>query len=304
VAIVWLMQPGRRRAVAVAAAVPLLACTAVFAKNAAQFGVYSSTSCSGINAQRVTILQLDRRELAAMIRRGELSRYAGRSPFGLPLEMPEVFRRAPRRGVPLLDRPLKSSHAPNLDHTAYLDICDHYLKDSLTVLRRHPDAFRAGVQQGAFIFWRPPSQYAFFSRRNRKAVKGIERAYGLVAYGQVRPATDYTALAFGPGQDFHVKRRIGEVAWLALAAYAVVAVAGLALLWRARRTGSLGSPFALVTAFVLLNVGWVTLVGTMLEAGENNRFRFLVDPLVLALLVGLASRALEHRRARMAYKRT
>ena len=36
-------------------------------------------------------------------------------------------------------------------------------------------------------------------------------------------------------------------------------------------------------------VVWVTLLGTTFEYAENNRFRFVVEPLIVLLFVGLGS---------------
>ena len=48
--------------------------------------------------------------------------------------------------------------------------------------------------------------------------------------------------------------------------------------------------------FVWFNVAWVTLVANAVEVGENNRFRSVTDPLVLALLAGLTVGWLTQRR--------
>lgn len=297
--IVWVFQPGRRRAVAAAAAVPLVLVVALYAKNYALFETVSSTSCSGINAARVTTFQLTEAEIGRLVRAGKISTFAAESPFALPTSRPEVFRREPKRGVPLLDRARKSTGAPNFDHAAYLDICDRYLEDARTVLREHPGAFKRGFQQGSFIYWRPPSQYPFLTQENRDAVTWPERAYGLLLYGQLRPATDLTGLALAPRGDYRVTRRIGEVAWFALIGYLAAIAFAVVLVARAVRRRR-AAPLDLVAAYVLFNVVWVTVVGTAFEAGENNRFRYLVDPLALALLASLVARVLARRRGRTA----
>lgn len=40
----------------------------------------------------------------------------------------------------------------------------------------------------------------------------------------------------------------------------------------------------LTAGFLVLNVIWIVVVGNAVELGENNRFRFVADPLCLALL--------------------
>jgi hypothetical protein len=289
VGLVWLAQPQRRRVIAVAAAVPVALTLVVYTKNFVMFDTLSSTSCPGINAARVTTFQLSKEEIRRRVREGRLSSFALEDAFGLAATRPELFDRGRRRGIALLDRKIKSTGAPNIDNAAYLQICPRYMEDAKTVLREEPDAFKRAVQQATFIYWRPPSQYAFLPRDNLADTRWIERAYGLVFYGQIHPAKDIEFLALEPRGDYSVRRRIGEVAWLALAAYLVAAAFAVAVLWRAIRARRV-TPLALVAAYALFNIAWVTVVGTGFEAGEKNRFRYLVDPLALALVAACLAR--------------
>jgi len=43
--------------------------------------------------------------------------------------------------------------------------------------------------------------------------------------------------------------------------------------------------------YSLLLIGWVAIVGNTFDVGENYRFRFLVEPVWLALAASLARRA-------------
>ena len=43
-------------------------------------------------------------------------------------------------------------------------------------------------------------------------------------------------------------------------------------------------PFSLTLLFLLINIIYVTLAGNFFEMGENNRFRFVIDPFVLIIL--------------------
>jgi hypothetical protein len=46
----------------------------------------------------------------------------------------------------------------------------------------------------------------------------------------------------------------------------------------------------------VFNMLWVVVVGNALELGENNRFRFVVDPLCVALLGRLITEGLDRLR--------
>ena len=280
VGIVWLLLPGRRRQVLAAAAVPVLIVAAIQVKDFAQFGNTSLTSCTGLSVWRVTTAQLSDADRRALVAKGTISSYALSLPLLLPVTRPAIFRAEPKRGVPVLDRPRKSTGAANVGHAAYLHICAQYLRDGLRVARERPGAFRRGVQEGVEIYWRPASQYQLFDKRNRDAVAPIERAVS-VGIGQIDRDPGSTDYALGAQLD--------QVAWVIVVAYALAFVLGIRLLVRTRRRREAPSPTAVVTAFVLFTVAYVTLVGNLLEAGENNRFHFALDPLVLALLAGWAA---------------
>jgi hypothetical protein len=288
VVVACLAQPARRRQILAAAALPVALTIGLYTKNFVMYDVVGSTSCPGLTVSRVTTFQLTENEIRRKVRAGELSRFALETPFGLANTRPELFRNEPRRGVRLLDATHKSTGAPSLDHAAFLRICPHYLQDAKKVFRDDPDTFKRAVQESAFIYLRPPSQYTYLDK-NRVKLAGIDRAYGLLFYGQIRPATDYRVLDSVPRGDYRVSQRIGQVAWLALGAY--LAATGLALLcvWRAVRARK-PSTLALVAAYLVFNIAWVTLVSLVLGAGENNRFRYQTDPLVLALVAVLAGR--------------
>jgi len=289
VGLLLLLQPARRRTILVAAAVPVTLCVAVYAKNLVQYGTFSATTCSALNASRITTFQLDRKRLDELVREGKISRFSQHEPFSLPSVFPEVFAGERSRGSALLDRPRKSTGAPNLDHAAYLHICDRLLDDARASVGAEPSVLYRGIRQGVLVYWRPAGDYPLFSRRNHDATREVDRAYS-IALGQVHRAR--------PAEEgFAIASRLDEVAWLVVAGYLALAVLGARALLRARRDGTLGSPWATTLAFILANVLYVTIVGSVFEAGENNRFRFVVDGPAAAALAALAAAELRARRA-------
>ena len=82
--------------------------------------------------------------------------------------------------------------------------------------------------------------------------------------------------------------------WFLILAYGLVLVFGLLLLVRRSRSTLITPPSSLF--FLWFNVAWMTLVANALEVGENNRFRFVTDPLVFVSLAVLAVGWLARRR--------
>jgi hypothetical protein len=67
-----------------------------------------------------------------------------------------------------------------------------------------------------------------------------------------------------------------SLGWIAIAA--LVVPASLLLAWRGRRR-----PEGATILFCLGTTAWVAVIGNLFEIGENNRFRFLSEPLAWAL---------------------
>ncbi len=56
------------------------------------------------------------------------------------------------------------------------------------------------------------------------------------------------------------------------------------LLLRAAKEKTMGKPANIVLLFILLNLLYVSVLVNLFEVGDNNRFRFLVEPFYLVLL--------------------
>ena len=286
-AIVLALQWDHRRALAVGSVIPVLLCAGFYAKNYVMFGNTSSTSCAGTNLYRVLTKRLDREELKRLVQQGELSELALLPPYSLPVTKPELFRGHEPTGVPQLDRPRKSTGGANVGHEEYRQICREYQDDAVAVLRRHPGLLAKGIGEGLLIYFRPSADYEYFTQANRSSVRHPDRVFDLVVMGQARSAPGGDPVENPPG--------FSEVGWFLIGAYLLGAALGARFLWRARRHGDLSSANAGTVAFILFTVLWVTAVGNVLEVGENNRFRFTVDGLMLALLVFLAGGWIHHR---------
>jgi hypothetical protein len=289
VGLVWLLQPARRRQVLIAATAPFVLCAGVYAKTFVMFGTPSSTTCAGMNVRRVTTGALSPERVRTLVREHKVAGYEPLEPFLLPELRPDLFAHVHRRRIPLLDRPRKSTGAPNFDQTAFLRICDRYVQDGVTVLKSDPGAFGRAVGVGLLIFARPTSEFAYF-KANAASIDPVERAFSLFILGQVHrlsPA-EQTADRLSPVRGVSFTRRFTDVAWFVVAAYIAAISFGLHVLVRARRARTM-SAFVLTIAFVLLVVAYIAVVGNLLEVGENNRFRFAADPLVLALVAAAAA---------------
>lgn len=263
--------------IALAAGVPFLLCFLLYAKNAHEFGSFSSSTWFGMNFARLTTWRLPLSERFSLIDQGKLSTLSVVKPF----RKLETYQRhshvplAEPTGIPVLDQTQKSSGAPNLNNLTYINISRQYRRDALYVLPRYPGAYIGSLFESLMIYFIPTSSYSFL-KDNRYKIGVVDRAYNLILCGQLQYEKEITD-----------DRAFLNTGLLTALLYVVVIVYGFVMLRQAFRRRATGSAYALTLLFIWLNVVYVTIVGNAFELGENNRFRFVVDPFSLVLL-GLA----------------
>jgi len=73
------------------------------------------------------------------------------------------------------------------------------------------------------------------------------------------------------------------VGWWIVAGYFIVTAGSLIFLWKNR--GNLAAPENVLILFMIYNILYITLIGNTMDIGENNRFRFTLDPFLSILFV-------------------
>lgn len=264
VAVAW---PRRWRAVAAAAAIPLMMILMLYAKNQAVFGFFGSSSWLGMSLTKLTTGALEPAERGRWAREGWLSPVATVPPFS-PLAAYEAAGVAVTDcGIPALGWRTRSTGAPNFNHLAYLEISRVSLRDALVVLRARPGLYLRSVARACGRFFWSPVNYPPFES-NLLATASTYRMYESTV------------------------NRPPAVASLGLLAIAYGAVRG----WRWLR--GRGSDDGAFFAWAALTMAWVFCVGSLLELGENFRFRFVLEPLAFVLLGALLGDLLSGRSRR------
>jgi hypothetical protein len=183
--------------------------------------------------------------------------------------------------LPVLAEARRSNGEPNFNHAAYVHIADLYAHDARVVLERAPEVWWESTQEAWRLHWLPIHDYTFFHARRRAAgpwMRRIESAYELAS------GSGFAAWSWEqPMPPF--EERPG---WLgaALTGLALVLALGEAVQRRQARA----TRIALL--YCVLTVLFVAVVGNSLELGENQRFRFLSEPLSWALVTLLLERTL------------
>ena len=271
----WCCAPAPRAPLLRAAALGAALVLAPYAKNAALFGTFSSSSWLGMSLARMTLRQLPADELEAGVRRGDLSAIARVPPFSAHDRYAGLLPPSEPTGRPLLDAPLKPNGEVNLHHRDYVPIAAAYRRDAFAVLARRPGIYLGSVFTAARLYLQPASTWAPLAP-NRARLGAWAEAYE-------------AALHFSWG------RRLGGAGLMLL----LLPIGALLGAWAARRAFARGDrALGAALLYAAGNIAYVTLTGTLLEIGENYRFRYDTEPLLLFALAAAAAEARRFSRLR------
>jgi hypothetical protein len=287
-----------RRRILRSACVPLLVVVLWYGKNLVLFDSFSSSTWLGMNLAKMTTTFVPDADL----RRLQVERKVSGISLVPPFSPLEAYRRfigdTTRTGVPVLDQETRLGGATNFNHRAYISLARQYMKDDLTLLRLRPQAYLRSWLDAGLMYFMPASANKFL-RANIEPIRYLTIAYeilqGRVMY-HVEPELQRTNLG-----RFYCQK-ILNMGFLLLIGYVFALIyAGRRVRqgWRERRGKLRARELALL--FILFNLVSGALIGTMLEVGENPRFRSMVDPLwvlVIALFFDQLLRRIRQRRAK------
>jgi hypothetical protein len=285
---------GWRRTAALGA-VPVLLVAGWYAKNLVLFGSFTGSSLQGPNLARVTVYALPdavRQELSARGDLSALARYPSFVPdYSVIAPVAPKPPRSPHTGARVLDDPEKSTHQPNFNYRGYLPVYDQQLDDALWVLREHPDTWLKGQARAWVISsYSPTDNLRLYPNAHRIswAVTGFNRLTG-----------QFTSPPSELGERTG-KLSDGGTAWGTVLAWALAMLGLPVVWWRWRRTDHEARAGRTTLAFVWFSLVYGTVVGNAFELGENNRFRFATDPLLLVGVVVVVAEVVRWARARHA----
>jgi hypothetical protein len=281
------------RKVVFAACVPFLLCFLWYSKNAYVFRTFSSSSWFGMNFIRT--LMLPARDKMSLVDQGKISKISILPPFK-PLSLYRTYAdwpQAQETNIPVLDQEVKSTGEINLNNIGYIDISKQYLRDAIYILTSRPRAYLLGLLRSYFIFFLPSADYDFLDA-NREHVQPIDRFYDIVFYGR---------LVYDSKPPIE-KENILNMGLFLIIGYSVSVFYGLRLTLDTLSGKHKNLPFALTALFLWINIIYVTLIGNAFEILENNRFRFVIDPLFLIILGVFLERRFKKSRKHLSYSRS
>ncbi len=240
---------GVRRAIAVVV-VPLLLVTGWYAKNQIVFGFFGPSSWLGLSLAKTATARLSPGDRERLVTDGVVSPWAQVKPFS-PLEQYEEVAgiQFENSEIEALGQRIKGSGHVNFNHRGFVDISAGCRTDAFAVIVNRPSVYLNSVGTAVRRFFSSAVAYPPF-------------LHNLVVMAPVY--------------------RFGEMTWSRPAA--VTAAFGGALLisvfaaLRAFRQGRRAE--CVVRLWVIWTLLWVLVIGSLVEVGENHRFRFLVTPLI------------------------
>lgn len=278
-----LTVPARRREVVLVSVVPLLLVLGIMARNHVRFDQFTTSTWFGMNLARATTLQIPEAERIRLVDEGSLSVLALRptfeyyhvyadSGYGTPPSEPT--------GSPVLDHPVRSDGSPNFNYLGYLGVYGQYQADAVASIRLRPGAYVRGQALAYATYLNSPTNFTFLDA-NRARIASLDRLWRTAAYGELPPSL--TAWARSEGSS-HFAQRMSSAGIFVAAGLLAVAVAGLRLLGEVVRRRRRPTDAAAALLFSWATVAYVTVAGNALDVGENQRFRFEAEPLLLVLV--------------------
>jgi hypothetical protein len=275
--------PSRRYLAAIA--IPIVLVGGWIVKNEVLFGQPTLSSWFGMNLDRGVIAPMPRHEVDALISSGKLSAaarvrplssYESYAPFFGPCTSSfsqDVVRSA-----------TKYDGQPNFNAQCYLRVYDDAQHNALTAMFARP---------GAYLATRWPSVAQHFSLPTLdKLAPGADPfrhnwMIQVLGHGSDRamlsvPITvddrDWTVPLFSDGTRYEI--RVSIVLTLGTMLLAGRGALGVLAVMRRKRT-----PANLTWAYLGFTTIYITVVSVATEYGENERFRVLLDPIILGVLV-------------------
>ncbi len=244
-------------------AVPLLLVVLLYAKNAMLFGAPLTSSWFGLHFTRPTVSQLDRKTREELVAAGALHPISLVDPFAHVDAYATYVPLAEPTGIPVLDRATKVAGGQNFNAKSYIQISRAYLTEAFAVIRHRPDTYLRSVREAIILFMSPSTDYAFVDE-NRLRIYRYDR---------------FATERFYLRTPYLRKVGLGIVgAYLFALAYGVILLTRLA--WQRRNPG----PDRLTIMFMVFTAVYASALSCLTEVGENQRQRFFLDPLILAVV--------------------
>jgi hypothetical protein len=212
---------------------------------------------------------------------GEISNISLIPPFSTLDKYPPEWTNKEKTGVPVLDMDVKSvdSWVANFNNIAYITLSKQYLRDSISFVRHHPFTYLKSVLKAFYIFFYPSGDFPFLES-NRSRIRKFDYAWNFFVCGQ------FSSNEIGIDPVDIISTRVNSAPHLTNMSLALVIAYPFLLIYciYLNLKGKLNRPARNTLWFITFIIIYISLAGNFTEIGENNRFRFMTEPLLIVLL--------------------
>lgn len=265
---IFLLLRQNRKQVLGTAIIPILLATSWYGKNSLLYHEFTASSWGGMNLANVTTFRLNEEERNVLQKSGELSEMAAIFPFRNPKVYLEIFPHTSLTGIPILDE--TEPNRVNRHHLVYVEASKDYLGDALKVIRLYPYTYLEAIWQSIYIYFHSTSDSDFLYE-NREKIQGFDMWWNRLVHGQWESGETLS--------DRMTTKSAHNVGWVVVIAFSFSMAWCVYYLYK--NTGKLTNARNMLILFMLYNIVFVTIIGNMMELGENNRFRFSIDPFIM-----------------------
>jgi hypothetical protein len=274
---VVLLAKVRWRSVLVAAAVPLVLVVGWVAKDTVQVGTVTTSTWLGMNLTRTTLDTASPAQIRDMVDHHLLTPIAEVAAFSAVSAYVPRFVAASGSGVAAVGAPSKADKDANFNNGIYAQVSSLYLHDDLAFIRARPQQYADAVANAAEQ-WTVPSDEYYFVSKNRAHISSWANLFDRTVL--VRPVADP-----GPGilnLAPHQGPGAAQLSYLTMVIDALAVFGAPWVVWRLRRVDR---ATAATMAFLWMTSVYALAATSLLEFGENQRFRMELGPVPLAAAV-------------------
>ncbi len=257
-----------------------------YAKNAWLYGQFTAFSATGMSLAKMVQPVASQDLVDKLIQQGRVSQVY-LVPRYSPIEKyPTEFQLKSPYEHPLLKNTRKSTGGLNFNHYAYVNISKQYQSDVLEIIKNDNKIILKIIIRSLGMFFLPASDYPPFLEPNYSRISTYDRWWSYVF--QLRFA--YYTREQLKNESISTLKKITNISLIVLLLYLLVPT-----LLAIKSIKSTIKNIKITFLFYFINVIIISTICILFETGENNRFRFEMDPTVWAFAVGLVGSWLSNR---------
>jgi hypothetical protein len=262
------------RKVLAVAVVPLVLVLGWYVKDFAMFGTTTTSSWLGMNLSRSVLFRAPVPELKSLVHQGILTPLALVPAFGGSYKYAPEFVHPQPNPIPALGELTKANGESNLNNPLYITVSSEYLHDDLAMIRARPAQYVSDVNAAVQV-WLVPSDQDFTANIDWPHISPYAAVYDHVVEWQpsIDPAAAIVIFDHRPSP-------LSYLSIQAIVVYSLALIGGPIAAWRRRRSDP-------AWAGTMAVMWWTTLyafaASSLIEIGENERFRFELGPVPLIM---------------------